>query len=250
MIAGGIAAGLLLVAGLDARLTVRHYTVESEKVEQAVRLAVLTDLHSCKYGQNQQGLLDAVADQDPDLVLLCGDIVDDELWKEEWRALLTVKKLAEQCPVYYASGNHEYRTGRLEEIKELLRACGAVVLDGYSVCAAAGEQMIQIGGVDDPKVGELRWEEQLAAASGDLDGKHFSILLTHRPERVDDYAGSGFDLVLAGHQALFGINVCSIIAWMKERRGRDAHMHFPGAGIPEQRYDASDRISPDDGIVH
>lgn len=199
MIAGGIAAGLLLVAGLDARLTIQHYAVESEKVEQAVRLAVLTDLHSCKYGQNQQDLLDAVADQDPDLVLLCGDIVDDELWKEEWRALLTVKKLAEQCPVYYASGNHEYRTGRLEEIKELLRACGAVVLDGYSVCAAAGEQMVQIGGVDDPKVGELRWEEQLAAASGDLDGKHFSILLTHRPERVDDYAGSGFDLVLAGH---------------------------------------------------
>ena len=98
MIAGGIAAGLLLVAGLDARLTVRHYTVESEKVEQAVRLAVLTDLHSCKYGQNQQNLLDAVADQDPDLVLLCGDIVDDELWKEEWRSPLTVKKLAGQCP--------------------------------------------------------------------------------------------------------------------------------------------------------
>ena len=31
------------------------------------------------------------------------------------------------------------------------------------------------------------------------DGETFSILLTHRPERVEDYTGRGFDLVLAGH---------------------------------------------------
>ena len=31
------------------------------------------------------------------------------------------------------------------------------------------------------------------------DGEAFSILLTHRPERVEDYVGRGFDLVLAGH---------------------------------------------------
>ena len=32
-----------------------------------------------------------------------------------------------------------------------------------------------------------------------LDGERFSILLSHRPERVEDYAASGFDLVAAGH---------------------------------------------------
>lgn len=199
MIAGGIAAGLLLWAGLDTRLAVRYYTVESEKVEEPVRLAVLTDLHACKYGKNQQDLLKAVAAQDPDLVLLCGDIVDDEPRMPEERALFTVKKLAEQWPVYYASGNHEYRTGRLEEIKKLVAACGAVVLDGACVYTAANGQMLQIGGIDDPEAGEENWQDQLTAASAALDGGHFSILLTHRPERVEDYADSGFDLVLAGH---------------------------------------------------
>lgn len=196
--AGGAAAGLLLAA-LDVRLAVRYYVVESEKVDAPIRLAVLTDLHACRYGTNQKNLLDAVEEQDPDLVLLCGDMVDDEPRMEEWRALFTIKKLAERWPVYYASGNHEYRTGRLAEIKKLVEACGAVVLDGDCVSAAAGGQMVQIGGIDDPEAGEENWQDQLTSASSSLDGVHFSILLTHRPERVADYAGSGFDLVLAGH---------------------------------------------------
>lgn len=196
--AGGVAAGVLALA-LDVRLAVRHYEVESGRVDGPLRLAVLTDLHACRYGSSQRDLLDAVAAQGPDLVVMCGDIVDDEPRMEAWRALLTVKKLAQRWPVYYATGNHEYRTGRLEEIKRLVEDCGAVVLDGRCVRAAAGRQIIQIGGIDDPEAGEENWREQLAAVSGGLDGAHFSVLLTHRPERVEDYAGSGFDLVLAGH---------------------------------------------------
>ena len=73
--AAGLAA--FLAAGLDNELTVRRYTVESGKVTAPVRLAVLSDLHACDYGAGQGELLDAVAEQDPDLVLLAGDIVDD-----------------------------------------------------------------------------------------------------------------------------------------------------------------------------
>ena len=48
-------------------------------------------------------------------------------------------------------------------------------------------------------MGEDIWREQLEAVTAAQDGETFSILLTHRPERVEDYAGRGFDLVLAGH---------------------------------------------------
>ena len=76
--AGGTAAGILLAAALDVRLAVRYYTVESDQVDSPIRLAVLTDLHACRYGKNQEQLVAAVAAQNPDLVLMCGDIVDDE----------------------------------------------------------------------------------------------------------------------------------------------------------------------------
>ena len=193
------AAGVTLLAGLDARLAVRTYTIESEQVSTPVRLAVLTDLHACAYGEGQKNLLDAVAVQSPDLVLLCGDIVDDEPRMPEERALATVEALAEVWPVYYVTGNHEFWTDRVGEVKELLRARGAVVLEGESHTVTAAGQTLRIGGIDDPSVGEDIWREQLEAVTAAQDGETVSILLTHRPERVEDYTGRGFDLVLAGH---------------------------------------------------
>ena len=51
----------------------------------------------------------------------------------------------------------------------------------------------------DNLMGEDVWREQLEAVTAAQDGAHVSVLLTHRPERVEDYTGRGFDLVLAGH---------------------------------------------------
>ena len=199
LLAGGIAAALLVWAGLDTSLTVQIYTVESGKVEAPVRLALLTDLHSCDYGEGQRELLDAVEEQDPDLVLLGGDIVDDGPEMPEERALATVEALAERWPTYYVTGNHEYRTGRAEEIKELLAGRGAVVLEGTCALVTVGEQTLQICGVDDPAVGAAVWQSQLEDVTAALEGDVCSILISHRPERVADYTGRGFDLVLSGH---------------------------------------------------
>lgn len=199
LLAGGIAAALLVWAGLDTSLTVQTYTVESGKVEAPMRLALLTDLHSCDYGEGQRELLDAVEEQDPDLVLLGGDIVDDGPEMPEERALATVEALAERWPTYYVTGNHEYRTGRAEEIKELIAGRGAVVLEGTCALVTVGEQTLQICGVDDPAVGAAVWQSQLEDVTAALEGDVCSILISHRPERVADYTGRGFDLVLSGH---------------------------------------------------
>lgn len=159
------AAGVFLLAGLDARLLVRAYTVESGRLTGPVRLAVLTDLHACAYGQGQRELLDAVAEQSPDLVLLCGDIVDDEPRMPEARALDTVEALAAVWPTYYVTGNHEFWTGRVDEVKARLEERGAVVLAGDCVTVTAAGQTVQLCGIDDPSVGETRWREQLEAVT-------------------------------------------------------------------------------------
>ena len=155
-----------------------------------MRLAVLTDLHACAYGEGQRELLDAVAEQSPDLVLLCGDIVDDEPRMPEARALDTVEALAAVWPTYYVTGNHEFWTGRVDEVKARLEERGAVVLAGDCVTVTAAGQTVQLCGIDDPSVGETRWREQLEAVTAALDGEHCSILMTHRPERTEDYAAA------------------------------------------------------------
>lgn len=199
LLAGGAAVALLLWLGLDSGLTVQTYAVESAKVKEPVRLVLVTDLHSCDYGDGQRELLDAVEAQDPDLVLLGGDIVDDGPEMPEERALFTVEALAEQWPTYYVTGNHEYRTGRADEIKERIAERGAVVLEGETALVTVAGQTLQICGVDDPAVGADVWQSQLEDVTAALEGDVCSILLSHRPERVSDYTGRGFDLVLSGH---------------------------------------------------
>jgi len=64
-------------------------------------------------------------------------------------------------------------------------------------------------GVDDPDGFEQEnffgqeiapeWDEQLERCKKQLNTDMFSILLSHRPERVSYYTGSGFDLVVSGH---------------------------------------------------
>lgn len=190
---------LLLCAGLDVRLTVQTYRVESEQVTGPVRLAVLSDLHACNYGPGQQNLLKTVAAQAPDVVLLCGDIVDDDPNMPEERALATVEALAHRWPTYYVTGNHEIWTERVDEIKQALRARGAVVLEGECVEVTEAGQTLAIAGIDDPYIGETAWQAQLDAVDAASGEEHFSILLTHRPERVEAYEKTNFDLVLAGH---------------------------------------------------
>ena len=199
MVSACAALAVTAVAALNDSLTTRLYEVRSEKVREPVRLVLLTDLHSCAYGAGQRKLLDAVEAQHPDLVLLGGDIVDDDPSLDEENAWTVVRALAERYPTFYVTGNHEFWGGRPEELKRRMEAYGATVLEGACETVIFQGQPLGICGVDDPAVGEESWEVQLDRAAAEADPDYFNILLTHRPERVDRYEGRGFDLVLAGH---------------------------------------------------
>lgn len=193
------AVAVTTVVALNDSLTVRVYTVKTSKVAQPVRLALLTDLHCCAYGEGQRELLDAVEKQQPDLVLLGGDILDDKADLPEENAWIVVTALAERYPTYYVTGNHEYWSGQAEEIRSRMEAYGVTVLRGDCDTVLFHGQPLNICGIDDPSVGEKTWAAQLKRAAGCADNDYFTLLLTHRPERVSAYEGSGFDLILAGH---------------------------------------------------
>ena len=75
----GLLLLLLLAIALDNRLKIQHYTVEAAAISQPVRLCLLTDLHSCRYGENEQQLVEAINAEQPDILLLVGDIFDDQI---------------------------------------------------------------------------------------------------------------------------------------------------------------------------
>lgn len=203
---GGCVILLISIIGIcDARLKTVFYTVESEKIEQPVRLALLTDLHSCYYGKNQKTLIDAVRKQNPDVVLLSGDIFDDKMAYDN--AETAIRQLAQQYPCYYVTGNHEYWGYDVENILAIIRSCGVTILSGECETIELHGQSINICGVDDPDVavyvpGGVPIEEQLADANEEAVKagiENYTILLSHRPELFKTYQKYSFDLVLCGH---------------------------------------------------
>ena len=187
----------LLIVACDSRLLLRSYVIETEEVSDPVRLVVLTDLHSCRYGEHQWELLDMVAEltPQPDAVLLVGDIVDDELPEEN--AWTTIEGLSAAYPCFYVTGNHEWRSGEAERICAQMEDCGVTVLHGETVnFSTAGGQLIQICGIDDPDAGA---EEQLAQVGSQVEPETFSVLIAHRPERIETYLQYPFDLIVSGH---------------------------------------------------
>jgi len=192
--AAGAAALVLAVCALDVRLAVRRYSLVSKKIVTPVRLAVLTDLHSCSYGEGQERLLSAVAAEEPDTVLLVGDIVDDKM--DEKNAWITLEALADAYPCYYVTGNHEWWTDA-ERICREITALGITVLRGDSAELTVGESSICLCGLDDPDAG--MWEEQWAGVEASIKDENFAVLLTHRPERIEEYEILGADLVVSGH---------------------------------------------------
>ena len=204
-LAAGVVLAALAVWALWTGLVVRTYTLETAKLDQPVRLLLLTDLHSTVHGRDQRALIDLVRAQAPDAVLLAGDIADDEVPHRGTELLL--EAVAGKYPCFYVTGNHEFWAEDTEEILEMFRRYGVTVLAGTWSDLTVRGQTIRIFGVDDPEGFEAApgeavpagWLEQWETCRAGLEEGTFSVLLSHRPELTELYRGSGFDLVVSGH---------------------------------------------------
>ncbi len=196
-----LAAAALLVcvgaAAVDSRLAVRTYTSPAPQLSAPLRLALITDFHSCDYGAGQAQLLSALEAAQPDLVLLGGDIFDDDAPGANTLELIPL--LLQRWSCCYVTGNHEWRTGRAEALKAWFSAQGVTVLAGDCTLFSKDGAAIALCGVDDPDVGEQAWAAQLEKASAQRPEGVVSLLLSHRPERIETYLSYGFDVILAGH---------------------------------------------------
>ena len=93
-----------------------------------LRIAAVGDLHVSKTSQGAFQALFTQVTASADVLLLCGDFTDYGM-PEEARILareLTVVKV----PVIAVLGNHDYESGKQDEIRQILVDGGVTVLDG------------------------------------------------------------------------------------------------------------------------
>lgn len=165
-----------------------------------LRIAHLSDNHGHEYGKDNARLLTMVAEQKPDLIVLTGDLLDQESQIVMVPAL--AKGLVSIAPTYYVTGNHEWSLGTdvVRELKSLLEDCGVVVLSNrYDVLERDGASLV-IAGVDDPNgYADQKTPEELYAEIAAEQTGMFTMLLAHRNDAIERYAAAGYDFVLSGH---------------------------------------------------
>lgn len=191
-----IVLAIIIIAVRDD-LKVVTYNIFSNKVSNEITIALLTDLHSCCYGKDQQELLGILEKHQPDVVLFGGDIFDDRTGIKNSLDLVSLVSQKNNC--LYVTGNHEARINHIDVVKSLVSSYAVTVLDGKNKIVNVKSSIVQIFGVDDPEIDIDEYERQLDKCKDNIDNSLFSILLVHRPEQIAEYEKCGFDLVVAGH---------------------------------------------------
>ncbi|MBE7020686.1 MAG: metallophosphoesterase [Ruminococcaceae bacterium] len=167
------------------------------------KIAQISDLHDAEFGENNEQLLLQLKKTEADIIVITGDIIDSRRVDVK-KALDFAKQAVAIAPIYYVNGNNESRVpDAYKELKSGLEAYGVTVLENSTVTLRKGISVISLTGISDPKFNKKigpGWKRNPADIHIDAipENKNYKILLAHRPEYIDYYAGNA-NLVFSGH---------------------------------------------------
>ena len=191
----------------NTTLEITEYSVGSSGVPEAFdgfRIAQVSDLHNAEFGEENGSLLELLAQTNPDVIVLTGDLIDSRKTDMDI-ALALAGRAVPIAPVYYVTGNHEARIPEYETLKAGLSEAGVTVLDNQKVQINLEGESITLMGIQDPSFrtdylfGDAETVARQAISSLQKDTDSFTALLSHRPELFDLYVDTGIDLVFSGH---------------------------------------------------
>lgn len=193
------------------RFVIERYFINSEKVNGSYKIVFLSDLHNKEYGKDNHKLLEAIRNEKPDAIYIGGDMLTARTSDSMSGSMNFIRALADDYPVYYGAGNHEFRIflypedyGNMrDEFLDYMNKDGIHLL-GNSFFDDK-EKNIRIYGSEIDRIYYKRFHktpmdskymEQILEKP---DDEKFNILLAHNPIYFEEYAFWGADLILAGH---------------------------------------------------
>ncbi len=190
------------IANGDQNVGLTIYEVKVSGLPKAfdgMRIVQLSDLHNVTFRDDNQKLISVIAQAEPDLIFITGDALDSRNTDTE-AALNIIGKAVSLAPAYYVTGNHEARLTEYADFELGLKKLGVEVLRNRSVQLEEGGDVLNIAGVDDPSFLDADvGEAAMAVMLKRIDAEGCTLLLSHRPELFDVYAGHDISLTFSGH---------------------------------------------------
>lgn len=201
-------------------VTVRNLPYTDTVTDAGFKMVVISDLHDHEFGKDNEKLIRCVKEQDPELIILDGDMLNEDS-KSDRVPVRLVEGLAEIAPVYYALGNHELdyidaAEGKKMQkhpedsglVKDLTDAGACVLEEGYRDVEIGGSK-VRIGGMYEYAFA-LDGDNSAENLTGDVrdfleefqNTDRYKIMLCHRPDSFVFGDASDYwkiDLVISGH---------------------------------------------------
>jgi len=100
-------------------------------MKEHLRIAAIADLHVKKSGQASLQPLFAAASEHADVLLLCGDLTD---YGQVEEAKILAKDITAflRIPSIGVLGNHDFESGKADEVVKIIAGAGVTMLDGGS----------------------------------------------------------------------------------------------------------------------
>lgn len=193
-----------------------HYHISSKKLnglKKERKVVLLSDLHNYCYGNNNDKLLDAIEKEQPDYILVAGDMIVSRIDESTKVAEDFMIQLPKICDTYYANGNHEQRMKEQEDrygdsfkhYQSILEKAGVHWLSNEKVSVKWDECMVNILGLELPQQKYKKFQKQSLDVGevrqflGDKDPTGYNLMIAHNPTFMDTYLKWGADLVVSGH---------------------------------------------------
>jgi Icc-related predicted phosphoesterase len=97
-----------------------------------VRIAAVSDVHYAKTSQGSLQALFAQITESADVLVLPGDLTDYGL-AEEARVLARDLTACVKIPIVAVLGNHDYESGEVDQVREIITGAGVHLLDGDAI---------------------------------------------------------------------------------------------------------------------
>lgn len=133
-------------------LETSHYEIHTDQLDKGFRVVQLSDIHDAAFGKENEELVAAVEAEEPDIILITGDLVNSKKAEERHKvyeatvyesevvatlnsSMNLVYRLLKIAPVYISYGNQDLEVEKLlgVDFKHLFNTIGAVFLEPVSL---------------------------------------------------------------------------------------------------------------------
>ena len=190
--------GVFLIRDSAENLELTRYTAENAGLPESFagfKIVQLSDFHGAEFVDDIVTLVKA---EKPDIIALTGDFITDGGDLPAVREL--AQRLTDICDVYFVSGNHDFASGKIDELSDILKACGVKYLrNEYVVLERRGERIV-LAGVEDPNSwADLEPPEEFIGRLRAEYPDDYVVLLGHRNYWMEKYPELPVQLILCGH---------------------------------------------------